>query len=324
MDLPLFERLKSEGFISDISLEKIKSSSEKKIFSLYWELRTVLYLGVLLLTSGLGVLVYKNIDSIGHLAVLIFIALVTSCCYFYCFRKKPPFSTGKVKSPDSFFDYILLLGSLCFIIFIGYWQYQYEIFGDRFGLAGFIPMAVLFFTAYAFDHLGILCLAIANLGAWVGIVVTPSRILKQNDFNSETLIITGVLLGILLILAGKASIQKKIKAHFAFTYTNFGLHILFISCLAGLFHFENIYLIWFVLLMGVAWYFYRESIHQRSFYLLLMLTLYSYIGISYAILHLFFWNAQLLGFYLVCLYFIGSGIGLVFFLIRMNKKLKAT
>jgi hypothetical protein len=323
MNLSLFERFNGEGLISDASLEKIKSQSGKKLFPVYWELKTILYLGVLLLASGLGILVYKHIDSIGHMAVLIFIAMVSAAGYFYCFRKKPAFSTTRVQSPDSFFDYILLLASLCFIIFIGYWQYQYQIFGNRFGLASFIPMVVYFFTAYAFDHLGILSLAITNLGAWAGIVVTPAEILKENNFNSGTLILTGVLLGILLILAAIVSIHKNIKTHFAFTYMNFGMNILFISCLAGLFHFDSIYLLWFLMLTGIALYFYNESIHQRSFYLLLMLTLYGYIGLSYTIIHLLFWNMESVGFYFVCLYFIASGIGLVFFLVRMNKKLKS-
>src|SRR5882724_9428826 len=111
MNLSLFERLNGEGLISNESLEKIKLQSGKKILSVHWELKTILYLGVLLLTSGLGVLVYKNIDSIGHMAVLIFIALVSASGYFYCFKNKPAFSTGKVESPGSFFDYILLLAS---------------------------------------------------------------------------------------------------------------------------------------------------------------------------------------------------------------------
>ena len=54
-------------------------------------------------------------------------------------------------------------------------------------------MVVLFFCAYFFDHIGILSLAITNLAAWVGIVVTPAEILKSNDFNSVTIIYTGLV-----------------------------------------------------------------------------------------------------------------------------------
>jgi len=322
MDPSLFEKLNSEGFISDISLEKIKSQSQQKLLSVHWELKIVLYLGVLLLTTGLGILVYENIDTIGHQAVLLFIALLSAGSYFYCYKKKLPFSPGKVESVDVFVDYLLLLSCICFVIFIGYWQYQYHIFGDKFGLATFIPMVVLFFSAYFFDHLGILCLAITNLAAWLGIVVTPTKILKENDFNSSTIIYTGLLLGVFLILMGIASRKRQIKSHFEFTYNNFGMHLVFISSLAGLFHFDNIYLLWFLLLAGISWYFYREAVQKKSFYMLLVLTLYFYIGLSYIVIHALSWYMTVAGFYLLCLYFIGSGTGLVMFLINMNKKLR--
>ncbi len=325
MDVAIFEKLHGEGLLSDESLEKIKAQSSRQLISLHWELRTILYLGLLLLTSGLGILVYKNIDTISHQAVLLFIALLSAGGFYYCFKHKFPFSIKKVEAPNSFFDYILLLACLCFIIFIGYWQYQFHVFGDKFGLATFIPMAILFFSAYFFDHLGILSMAITNLAAWVGIVVTPTQILKANDFNSSTIIITGLLLGIALLLTGKLTVARNIKTHFEFAYTNFGLHIVFISCLAGLIHFDAVYFLWFIGLLAIAYYFYAEALRVKSFYFLLMLTLYTYTGLSYVIIHILFrtLNTDLTGVYLLLLYFIGSATGLILFLIRMNKKLKA-
>lgn len=326
MNQNIFEKLHSEGLLSDESLGKIKSQPAESTLSVHWELRTILYIGVLLLTSGLGILVYKNIDTISHQAVLIFLALISSGGFYYCFKNKLPFSLKKVEAPNSFFDYVLLLACLCFIILIGYWQYQFHVFGDKFGLATFIPMIVLFFSAYFFDHLGILSLAITNLAAWLGIVVTPVQILKANDFNSSDIIITGLLLGIALIIAGKLTAIKKIKLHFELMYTNFGMHIVFISCLAGLFHFDAVYFFWFVALLAVAFYFYNESKKRSSFYFLLMLTLYSYIGLSYVVIHFLFSTVmedKMRSAYLVSIYFIGSAIGLILFLINMNKKLKS-
>ncbi len=326
MDIDLFEKLHAEGLISDALLQKVKATQKNRLFSLHWEITTILYLGVLLLTTGLGILVYKNIDGIGHQAVLLFIALISAAGFVYCFRKKLPFSTGKVPSPNIAFDYILLLACLSFITFIGYLQYQYHFLGERFGLVTFIPMVVLFFVAYFFDHLGILSLAITNLCAWAGIIVTPLDILKDNDFNSNTIIVTGLILGAGLIGTAILADKRQIKSHFAFTYTNFGMHILFISTLAGMFQFENIYLLWFLLLTGIAFYFYKEALRTKSFYLLLVLTLYLYAGLSYVVISVLFktLNADIGGVYLACMYFIGSGVGLILFLIRMNRKIKTT
>ncbi len=324
MNTPLFSKLHSEGLLSDSSFAKIKAQEGKQLFSLFWEIRVLLYLGILLLTGGLGILVYKNIDSIGHLAVLFFIALVSIGSFIYCFKMKPAFSLEKVKAPNSFFDYVLLLGCLTLIIFIAYLQYQYNVFGDRYGLATFIPMVILFTIAYHFDHLGILSLGITNLAAWAGITVTPLQILKANDFDNENIIITGVLLGIVLIIAGLATTRQNIKAHFEFTYKNFGIHILFISLLAAMFQFE-FYFPWFIGLLCVFYYFYRNSIKERSFYYLLVSTLYSYIGMNYVVVRLLDkMDFSGLGpIYLGFIYFIVSAIALVSFLIRNNKKLKA-
>jgi hypothetical protein len=218
----------------------------------------------------------------------------------------------------------VLLGCLCFMIFIGYWQYQYHIFGDRFGLAVFVPMIVLFFCAYFFDHLGILSLAITTLAAWVGIAVTPAQILKANDFDSGEIIITAMLLGIVLVLAAMLTRKRAFKAHFAFTYSHFGLHILFIACLAGMFHFDSIYLLWFPGLLLIAWYFYREAMEKKSFYFLMCLTLYTYIGFSFTVLNFLFRSAGPGGIYLTSLYFMASGVVLILFLIDRNKKIKKT
>src|SRR5258708_8139223 len=165
MDPDLFKKLQAEGLISDNAAKKVKAVEDGGLLSLHWGVGTILYLGIILLSGGLGVLVYKNIDTIGHQVILIFIALVCAGSFYYCFRNKPPFSRLQVPAPNSFFDYILLLGCLTFITFIGYLQFEYAFFGEAYGLSTFIPMIVLFFSAYYFDHLGILSLVITILAA---------------------------------------------------------------------------------------------------------------------------------------------------------------
>ncbi len=325
MNIQLFEQLHAEGLIADSSFRKIQAHSHTKLFSLHWELKTLLYLGVLLQSGGLGILIYKNIDSIGHQAILIFIALVCAACFFYCLKKKLPFSTAKVEAPNVHFDYILLLGCLTFISFIAYLQFQYNVFGTRYGLATFIPMIVLFFSAYYFDHLGVLSLGITFLAAWLGITVTPTQLLRAKDFNSSTIIFAGLFLGALLIALAFVSKNRKIKPHYEFTYANFGTHILFVSCLGAMFHFENVYFIWFLLLMGVAFFSYTRSIKSKSFYFLVVTALYTYISMGYVAIQLIdsIGRFGLSSIYLGLFYFIVSGVGLIFFLIRSNRKIKA-
>lgn len=326
MNKHLFTQWHTEGLLSDASLQKIKNKEASGLLSVYWEIKTLMYLAVILLSGGLGVLVYKNLDSIGHTAILVFLILLCVGSFYYCFKHTPSFSLGKTTSPNALFDYLLLLACLTFITIIAYIQYQYNFFGSRYGLASFIPMLMLFLSAYYFDNIGILSVAITNLAAWLGITVTPLEILKANDFNNSTIILTGLLLGIFLIVVALFTKHKNVKKHFEFSYLNFGMHIFFIAGIAAMFSYHNIYLLCFLLLMIGAYYFYTKALADKSFYIMLITVLYAYFAISYVVIDLIMkmGTYDSTPIYFALLYLIGSGIGMIVFLISNNKKIKTT
>ena len=291
MDISLFTKLHYEELISDQEFNSIMLQKNKPV-SVHWDLRTLLYLGIVLVTTAVGILIYKNIDSI-------------------------------TESPGIWFDYVLLLGCLLLLTFTGYIQYEYNVFGNQWGLALFIPMVFLFIAAYYFDHLGVLSLAIINLAAWAGISVTPLKILRENDFNNTHVMYAGLVTGAVLVAVSLMSQYKNIKAHFAFTYKNFGTHILFISLLALMFYFEKIYLVWFVFLIAVSFLFFKNALKEGSFYFLVITLLYAYIGLSYVVIELLLISGLDMGpVYLGIIYFIVSGIGLIRIFIRYNKIVK--
>ena len=324
MDNQLFVKLHAAGIISDSSLDKINSSKNITPLSVFWELKTILYLGVMLFTSGAGILIYKNIDTIGHSFIVLFIAIVSFSSFTYCFKKSKGFSFQKINSPNIYFDYVLLLACLTFTSLIAYLQFEYQFFGLKYGLALFIPMVILFVAAYYFDNLAILSLAITNLGAWAGIAVTPLQILHSNNFNKDTIIFTGLALGLFLLILGFISNKKNLKAHFEFTYINFGAHLMFISCLAAMVVFAEYNLLWMLALVFVSFIFYKKALKQKSFYFILIMTVYFYIGFTNLIFHLLFYQSNydndLLS--LSFLYFILTAFGLIIFLSKTNKKLK--
>jgi hypothetical protein len=325
MDNPLYHSLHAEGLISDESLEKIKADQYQPLFSLHWELKTLLYLGVLLLTTGLGILIYENIDTIGHQFVLMLIAAISLGCFTYCFKKSLPFSTDKVRSPNTAFDYILLLASISFLTFVGYLQFEYKVFGTNYGLATLIPMLVLFFIAYYFDHLGVLNLAIVNLALWMGVSVNPRQLVAAGTFNSGLTINTYLLLGILLIAGAYATQHYNFKKHFKFSYLHYGVHVGFISLLAGYFFYYDSVIAFLYLagLAALAFFIYRDAYKTKSFYFLLLVILYSYIAITSLVMRMLIATAEVGAIYFGPMYFIGSATGLIILLINLNKKLKA-
>jgi hypothetical protein len=322
MDAGLFKKLLDEELISDYEYKQVEQQRYAPV-SVFWDVTTLLYIGVLLLTTSLGILIYKNIDSIGHGVIIAAIGVGCVGCFAYCFKHAKPFNYDKVESPTVLFDYILLMGCLLLLTLIGYLQFTYNVFGTDWGLATFIPMILLFAAAYYFDHLGVLTLAITNLAAWAGFTVAPLKLLRSNDFTNDTLIISGVILGAALIAFGFFSAGRRIKEHFAFTYKNFGLHMLYISMLAALFHFDHIFMIWFLCIGIVTLLACQQAISEKSFYFLVVVVLYTYIAVSYVFVELIGrlgWSTIIA--YLVFIYFISSGIGLIWFFMRYNKRLK--
>ncbi|RPE07979.1 DUF2157 domain-containing protein [Chitinophaga lutea] len=322
MNRQLFEKLAEEDRLSPSSMEKIRAVTASTLFSVHWELKTILYLGVLLLSGGLGILIYKNIDTIGHQAILALIAVLCAGCFYYSNRHKLPFSRQKVPAANAFADYTVLLGCLLFITFITYLQAQYNVFGTRYGSATFIPMLVLFFSAYYFDHLGVLSMAITNFAAWAGIAITPFEILSRNDFSSDRIIYTGLAIGVVLIVAGILSTAKDFKQHFSFAYHNFGTHILLIACLSAMFVLPD-FMLWFIVLGACCAGIYYTAMQARSFYFVVIVVLYAYTGLSYVVIRGIDASFRDLGgFYMLLFYFIGSGIAMARLLIVLNKKLK--
>jgi hypothetical protein len=166
-------------------------------------------------------------------------------------------------------------------------------------------------------------MAVTNLAAWRGVTVTPLQLLSANDFSSFTLIYTGLVLGALLIVTALLSHRLQFKAHFSFTYSNFGTHIFLIANLAGMFAaYDGPYGLWFLLLVAVTIFFYNQAMKQGSFYFILIITLYAYIGLSFVVVRLLLRAHEEGAIYAGLLYFIMSGIGAILLLININKKLK--
>ncbi|MEO6290706.1 MAG: DUF2157 domain-containing protein [Ginsengibacter sp.] len=320
MDIRIFKKLLIERLITHDEFEKIQLHEQEPV-SVHWDLRTLLYLGIVLLTTSLSILVYKNIDTIGHDVIVIAIALLCTACFWYSFKNANGYSNKKITSSNTWFDYILLMGCLLLLTFVGYLQFEYEIFGNRWGLATFIPMVPLFIAAYYFDHLGVLSLAIVTLATWIGISMTQLRFINDNDFGSDRLIYSAIIFGYFLIAVAHLSVVRKVKAHFSFTYKNFGVHILMIGMLTAMFSYDGIYMLWFLLLAISCYLLYRKALVERSFYFLVVTILYAYVALSYVMIRLLSGSyGEYI--YTLMLYFIFSGISLIWIFMHYNKKLK--
>jgi hypothetical protein len=310
--------LHTKGLITQEQVTVIGDYEKNKPFSIHWELRSVLYIGILLFTGGLGVIIYQHIDTIGHQVIIACIALLTAGCFFYSFKNREPFFWHEVKSDNKFSAYVLLLGCTAFLILEGYLQFQYTFFGTRYGLALFIPTLLFFFCAYFFDHRGVLSMAITGLASWLGLTIAPLSVLSRNDFSDMKLIATAIILGSALMLAGWITLKQNLKAHFSFTYLFLGGVIAIIASMKGLFD-QDGKILYFALSGALCLFFIYYSRLRQELVFLLMGVIFGYIVITYALFKIL--PDSMIAFISVY-YFLFTSVGVIFFLLNVKKILR--
>ena len=125
---PYLTDLQARGLLPTNQAATIEATDQARPFSLHYELRALLYLGITSLAGGLGALVYQNIDSIGHGVIIAVIAALMAACFGYAARHRAPFTWGMAPKTSVGADYLLLLGCLLFVVLEGYVQKDGDLF----------------------------------------------------------------------------------------------------------------------------------------------------------------------------------------------------
>lgn len=269
----LFEK----GLITEEQHSQIVSYRSLNIFSLNAELKLFLYLSVLLFTSGIGILIYNNIDTIGHSIIISLILIVTAVCYYFSFKNAPAFQKEQTQFENPVMEYIVLTANLLTCIFISYLQLQYKTFGTNYGLATIIPTAIGLFCGYYFDNKNVLSLAVTGLAAYIGLTVNPQSLLQNAIYDTDSLSYAAIGLGTVLIAWNHYCSKINLKTHFALLFLTFALHLIGISCLNNLI--DNSYWLLFSFVLAVStYYFYYYSYKIKSVSLFVFTVFYAFIG----------------------------------------------
>ena len=323
------ESLLERKLITDHQYQEITVYRSLNIFSLNAELKFFLYLSVLLFTSGIGVLIYNNIDTIGHIAILSILLIVIGVCFYFCFKNSKGFQKSEVTFEHPVLEYLVLAASILTCIFIGYLQFQYKPFGTHYGLATLIPTLVSFFCAYYFDNKSVLTIAITGLAAYVGLSVTPQDLLNNNNFYSDqSLSYSAIMLGFLLVLWTIYSSRIQLKTHFSLIFLTFALHIISIASISNLINdYYGIWIIFVFILAGSSYYFYKVSHDLKAISLYVFMIVYAYIGFNIFLFRVFehidFSDVWELFIILLPAYFIGSIVLFIKLIKTFNKQIAA-
>ena len=251
----------------------------RELFSVHWELRLLLYAGILLLTTGLGLLIAKHFASIGHLALLAAIALGCAGCFAYCFRRGGGFSAERLPTPNAGYDYVLFLGCLLLGTLQGYLEIHYQLLARHWSWWLLVSGLCYLLCAHYFDNRLVLTLALSTLGAWLGVQTS----LLGGALWDVILRGNGLIFGALVVAAGVAQHRLGWKRHFLPVHLHLGVNLLLAALLAGVdSRPQGLYSLAGLLLVGGGSALYAQQ--SRSFAFLLYTVLYGYLGLAIFIL----------------------------------------
>jgi hypothetical protein len=226
--------LREKAILSDTQAARLLPVARRELVSVRLELRTLLYAGVLLAVSGVGLFLKQNHDRIGPAVIASLLTAAAVACFAYVFLRSPPFSWGASASAHVATDYVLLLGVLLVGSDLAYIETQFRFLGADWAQHLLVLSLVALAAAYRFDSRVVLSLALSSFAAWRGL---STRLPLESVFSARPDAVRANALGCgaLFLVAALVSVRAKKKAHFEAVYSAFGWVLLFSGLLSGVF-----------------------------------------------------------------------------------------
>jgi hypothetical protein len=161
---PELRTLHAEGTIDDATASRALARDRGAVFSLNPELRATLYAGVLLVMSGVGIILARNLDRIGPLVIVLAIALAAVAFGIPAVRAR---LAGRRLTVAA--DYLLLLGVLLVSADLAYAERQFTLLGPLWSWHLLLLAIFHAAIAYAFASPLVLAASLAALAGWFGV-----------------------------------------------------------------------------------------------------------------------------------------------------------
>jgi hypothetical protein len=271
------ERWKGTGEISGAQCDVLSALVRKDRFSVFVELNTLLYLGVLSFVAGVGWSVATYSARLGDAAILVFLTCLFGWSLYYCFTRALPYSHQQQDQPGLAFDYVLYLGCLILSIELAYLQSRIHPVQLNWDHSLLLASAVFFALAYRFDNRLVLSLALSSLGAWCGV-----RVSHFGQHLGGSLRMYALAYGTIVAVAGTMLHSAAIKKHFLEAYLHIAANVLFFALLSGVA--TDDWLFYLLALLGLAGLAIVEGVRFKRFVFVVYGVVFGYVGISIRVL----------------------------------------
>jgi len=161
---PELRELHAEGLIDDATAARALARDCGRVFSLYAELRALLYVGVLLVMGGVGIILARNFERIGPLGLVLGMALLAVACAVPALRAR---RAGRALTVAA--EYLLLLAVLLVSADLGYAERQFTLLGPLWSWHLLLLAVLHAAIAYAFASPLVLAASLTALAGWFGV-----------------------------------------------------------------------------------------------------------------------------------------------------------
>ena len=201
------------GVLPEDKAVRLRSIARGELVSLYPELRLLFYVGVLLSTAGIGILVKQNYENMGPAVIAAALGAAALGTLLWVARTASPFSWNETPAPYLAFDYLLLLGVLLAAADLAFMEVQFTPLGAHWPWHLLIVSLFMACLAVRYDSRTVFSLALSTFAAWRGLSV--SILEKQLWRASEDIVRWNAIgCGIVFVLLGRYLTRCKRKSHF--------------------------------------------------------------------------------------------------------------
>jgi hypothetical protein len=236
---PELEALRGRGALDDVTAARLIARERRDAFSIYPELRTLTWLAVMLIVTGVGILVAKHLDEIGPLTLAILIAAASAACYGWSWFHR--------REPTLLDEYLLLLASLLLSADAGYIEHEFHVLGDQWTRHLLLLAIAHGIVAYLFASRTVLALSIGALAAYLGIERDPEAFWRS---GIEVAVRAFVCSAIVLVWR-ELDRRWHPRTTFSDVFAHFGANLAFWGALILTFHDETM-LLGALLVIGIG------------------------------------------------------------------------
>ena len=221
---PELRALHAEGAIDDATAARALARDRGRVFSLHAELRAALYAGVLLVMSGVGIILARNIERIGPLGIVLALALAAAACAVPAVRAR-----RADRAPTIAGEYLLLLAALLVSADLGYAERQFTLLGPLWSWHLLLLALVHAAVAYTFASPLVLAASLTALAGWFGVSTLPGDFVQQ---TTPELGARALVCAVLTAAWRSADRRARPDSRFTGVFDHFAVNLAFLGAIA--------------------------------------------------------------------------------------------